>query len=586
VETKALALRLAESGFYVFPVNPDKTPRGRWKRIATNDPDALEGIPWDGLIGIYCARSNFFAVDLDRKNGVDGIATWERWQAHYGSAPEGPAQVTPHGKHLLFKLPEKLSIPNKAGWKPGVDLRSQGYICTGPGYEWTIPPETPLPDAPEWLLVHFDPELEIKPDLHNCSSPSEQAEYWLRKYLPRAAIGQRNATGFELACQCRDSGIPRAETEALPYPEQCLQGQAAYTRHEWLATVKSAYDRSGRDPVKIDPEIQAPPALETPGESQPAERPRFILRDAAFALQPQPPIDYIVDDLVTNSSVNVIYGEPGSKKTYTALSLAVCVATGQNWLGFKTRKNAVLILDEESGEKRLSRRLGEAIRGESGDTTCLIFYTSLAGFKLDDPVDPILIQALIEQSGARLVIIDALADIMDGDENDKKDVQPVFNALRKIAERTDSAILVIHHSNKAGGYRGSSAIKGSIDLMIQVTSENGSNLVTFNTEKNRDGDKTSWAAEAIWAEDQFFLKPTTRQLSERNRAETHIINFLKENGASYIDDMMASSDTCSTQGVRQAVYVLVRKGIIVRTNTGTKRRAIYDLSAPGSEPKV
>jgi DNA polymerase III delta prime subunit len=390
-----------------------------------------------------------------------------------------------------------------------------------------------------------------------------------------------------LALQCRDSGITRAETEALPYPEVCLQGQDVYSRAEWLATVKSAYDRTPRDPANIGAPLQedgkqAPLLLETPQESQPPERPRFFLRDAAYALQPQPPIDYIVDDLMTNSSVNVIYGEPGSKKTYTALSLAVCVANGKNWLDFKTRKNPVLIIDEESGEKRLSRRLGEAIRGESGDPTSPIFYVSLAGFKLDDPNDPILIHALIEQSGARLVIIDALADIMDGDENDKKDVQPVFNALRKIAENTDSAILVIHHSNKAGGYRGSSAIKGSIDLMIQVTSENGSNLVNFNTEKNRDGDKTTWAAEAIWAEDQFYLKPTTRQINEHSLAEAYIINFLTDNGASYVDGMMDSADICSPQRARQAVYSLARKGIIIRTNKGTRRRAIYELSAPVS----
>ena len=210
----------------------------------------------------------------------------------------------------------------------------------------------------------------------------------------------------------------------------------------------------------------------------------------------------------------------------------------------------------------------------------------LAGFKLDDPDDPILIQALIEQTGARLVILDALADIMDGDENDKKDVQPVFNALRKIAERTDSAILVLHHSNKTGGYRGSSAIKGSSDLMIQVTSENGSNLVNYNTEKNRDGDKTTWAAEAIWAEDQFYLKPTTRQLNEHGRAEAYILNFLTENGASYVDVMTASADTCSSQSARQAVYSLAKKGIIIRTNIGTKRKAIYELSSPVGETNV
>ena len=321
--------------------------------------------------------------------------------------------------------------------------------------------------------------------------------------------------------------------------------------------------------MNITPEVNTP-------QTPPQDRPRYVLRDAAFALQPQPPIDYIIDNLITNSSVNVFFGEPGSKKTYSMLSLAVCVAGGKSWLDFKTKQAPVLIIDDESGERRFSRRLSEAILGELCDTTSPIYYVSLAGFKLDSDNDPTILQALIESTGAKLVIFDALADLMDGDENDKKDVQPVFNHLRKIAENTDSAILVIHHSNKQGGYRGSSAIKGSVDLMVQVTSENGSNLINFQTEKNRDGEKTSWAAEAVWTEDQFYLKPSIRQPNETGKSETYIIQYLTDNGASYVDVMLEAASTCTPQGARQALYSLKRKGTVSRTNTG--KRAIYDLS--------
>ena len=64
------------------------------------------------------------------------------------------------------------------------------------------------------------------------------------------------------------------------------------------------------------------------------EKPRFIVRDAEYALQPQPPHEWIIEQLITEGSVNVFYGEPGSKKTYTLFSLAVCVALGRPWLGF------------------------------------------------------------------------------------------------------------------------------------------------------------------------------------------------------------------------------------------------------------
>jgi hypothetical protein len=324
--------------------------------------------------------------------------------------------------------------------------------------------------------------------------------------------------------------------------------------------------------MNITPEAITP-------QASPQEKPRYILRDAAYALEPQPPINYIVNNLLTNSSLNLFFGEPGSKKTYTTLSLAVCVANGKPWLDFKTKQTPVLIIDEESGERRFSRRLAEAIRGELCDTSSPIHYASLAGFKLDSDNDPTILQALIENTAAGLVIFDALADLMDGDENDKKDVQPVFNHLRKIAENTDSAILVIHHSNKQGGYRGSSAIKGSVDLMVQVTSENGSNLINFQTEKNRDGEKTAWAAEAVWTESEFYLKPSDNRPIESRAREQYVIKYLTDHGPSYLTDLMADANTCSPGGAKQGLYALAKLGKVKRTNPGN-RKAMYELFPP------
>ena len=82
--------------------------------------------------------------------------------------------------------------------------------------------------------------------------------------------------------------------------------------------------------------------------------------------------------------------------------------------------------------------------------------------------------------------------------------------------------------------------------------------------------KTTWAAEAVWTEDQFYLKPTIRQINEHSRAEAYIINFLTENGASFVDVMMDSAEPCTSQRSRQALYPLVRKGMIKRTNSGRK----------------
>ena len=303
----------------------------------------------------------------------------------------------------------------------------------------------------------------------------------------------------------------------------------------------------------------------------------YALRNDTDAMKPQPPIDYIITNLVTNSSLNVFYGEAGSKKTYSAISMAVAVANGKDWLGFTTKKVPVLIIDEESGEKRFARRLNEVMRGAECDATNQLYFISLAGFKLDKKEDAKSIESEITQTGARLVIIDALADVMDGDENSKKDVQPVMNALRKIADNTNSSIILIHHSNKSGGYRGSSAIKAASDLMVQVISDLDESIITFKTEKNRDGSYISWSAEATWEDDLFYLEITS-PVSKNNEKEGFVLDYLLQNGESLTLDIVKNSQEYPETSIRKAIYTLSKSGKIIRTNPETgKKNAKYDL---------
>ena len=220
-----------------------------------------------------------------------------------------------------------------------------------------------------------------------------------------------------------------------------------------------------------------------------------LVYSAADALEPQPPLEWVVENLIPACSVGMLVGAPGSKKTYSLLDLAVKASTSQDWLGFKTTQSNVLILDEESGPNRIKRRLSGIIRAHSGDASLPIHFTSLAHLDLRKPSDLGTITQLIQNHHAKLVILDALADFMlGGDENAVQDVQPVFQNLRLIAEVNQCAIIVIHHVNKNGGYRGSSAILGAVDFLIKQISAVDSDTISFETEKLRDGEPVTFHA--------------------------------------------------------------------------------------------
>lgn len=331
--------------------------------------------------------------------------------------------------------------------------------------------------------------------------------------------------------------------------------------------------------VKQEPSL----AALVSGDAEPSQR--YLLHNAAEALQPQPAIPWIVDGVLSAGSVALVYGDPGSAKTYSLLDAAVCVAQGAPWLTYNTHASPVLFVDEESGPLRMARRLGDTLRGHEGGPETAVYYTSLARFDLRKADDLGALADAVAETGARLVIVDALVDVMPGgDENAVADVHPLFLALRSLADRVGCCVVVIHHSSKAGGYRGSSAMHGAVDVMILVKKE-GEQL-TFDMQKNRDGEPARWAALGHWEEGRFWLVPVApgAEKTVYPAAERFVLRYLSEHGASTTPTITGHADSCSEEGARRALYRLADRGLIRRVDTGGPGTvATYDLTDAGKE---
>lgn len=322
-------------------------------------------------------------------------------------------------------------------------------------------------------------------------------------------------------------------------------------------------------------------------EPQPTKKERYEILTAANFSEPQPPIDWIVDGLISAGSVNVFFGEAKCGKTWALLDLAVCMANGAPWLGMATKQGAVLVIDEESGRRRLSRRMNAILQGHDAGPDTPVMAVSLAAFDLGNKEDYVHLYNLIINTGARLVIIDALADIMPGrDENAVKDTAPIFLSLRKIAEESQAAIIVIHHSNKTGGYRGSSAIAGAVDLLLSVEKKNDSNNMTFKAERARDTTAGAFAATMNFDSDKFWLTVSEfeKTAAEYTKGARYVMRYLTTNPAGTMGDIQGAADRCSEEAARKAVYYLVNIGLVERTNPGGRgAMALFALTEKGRE---
>lgn len=159
-----------------------KHPRVSWGQLGAGEK--LEGRTGEGLGIATGSRSGVFVLDLDRKPGKDGFATLE---ANGWDLPATYTVATPSGGvHLYFRLPPFPVKTSGGRIGPGVDVRGEGgYVVAAgspgksAGSVYTVIDESPIVDAPAWLLEH--PELqkdESLPEARSYHAISETHPLW------------------------------------------------------------------------------------------------------------------------------------------------------------------------------------------------------------------------------------------------------------------------------------------------------------------------------------------------------------------------------------------------------------------------
>lgn len=79
---------------------------------------------------------------------------------------------------------------------------------------------------------------------------------------------------------------------------------------------------------------------------------------------------------------------------------------------------------------------------------------------------------MILRINAELVVIDHLTEYGAGhvkDPNSPTEYQPILKTLRMVAQQSHCAIVLLHHSSKAGGYRDSTQIGAGVDAIVEIS---------------------------------------------------------------------------------------------------------------------
>ena len=329
-----------------------------------------------------------------------------------------------------------------------------------------------------------------------------------------------------------------------------------------------------------------------------------IFYDAEDALHPPPPLTWIVQGLLAASSLNLLVGNPGTKKTLTALDLAVCVALGKPWLGRPVTQAPIVYVDEETGISRLWGRMNAVLTAHQGGYDTPIHYVSLGNYDLRAEADAEELTNRALSFDARLIVFDTLSGIMrGGDENSVTSVQPLLYHLRRMAEYCQAAILILHHTNRLGGFRGSSALAAAVDLLLITQSDPGDTLIRFHAPKARHLMPPPFCARANFENssegevNRFHLSPAQDQpvakaQPPRENTATAVLDFLADTNEADIQQIVSRLGDVALGTVRNTLHQLTSSALIERADGGNKgKKATYKLSAKGrelfeSDPKV
>lgn len=249
-----------------------------------------------------------------------------------------------------------------------------------------------------------------------------------------------------------------------------------------------------------------------------------------FANEIVPPRRWHVDQLIPSSQVTMLGGDGGVGKSLLALQLAIATATGGTWIGTQPVRGRTVYISAEDDRDELHRRmdaiaaaqgarmadLGDLIvRSLAGEDALLAVADSRSGTLQTTPLLVELDQTLGDY-GASLLVLDTLADLHSGQENDRTVARQFISILRGLALRHDCTILLLAHPSLTGmssgsGLSGSTGWNNSVRsrLYIERVIEDGfepdADMRKLSTKKSNYG-KTGQEIKLRWSDGAFTLE--------------------------------------------------------------------------------
>ncbi len=193
-----------------------------------------------------------------------------------------------------------------------------------------------------------------------------------------------------------------------------------------------------------------------------------------FALD-LPELEYVVEEILPSGSACLLSGREKSGKGLLSLDFCISIALAEPFLDRAVLEGPAIYCAAEENLRdvraRVAQRLGIRrnvpfyvlpLDGSTGDR-----------LQLEDPVAMLRLLMMVEKIQPRVVVLDTLRELHSCREDLSDEMGPLLRPVRQLAHQTGTTVVVNHHQNKGGGFRGSTAIRAAFDLEWAFTRTDG-----------------------------------------------------------------------------------------------------------------
>lgn len=201
---------------------------------------------------------------------------------------------------------------------------------------------------------------------------------------------------------------------------------------------------------------------------------------------------WLIKNVLPKKGLCVVWGAPGSGKSFAMLDIACAVSRGvRRYHGKRLKQGAVLYIAMEG---QLTDRITAYKRANNiSELPNLYIKHKVINFR-DDYLVMSEIDIIKEQLGntkVAMIVIDTLnRSMVGGNENSSEDMSSVIAGYKMLEDAFQCLVVPIHHCGKDQdrGMRGHSSLLGAVDAELSIKRNGEDAIRTLFVGKQKDGD--------------------------------------------------------------------------------------------------